>query len=68
MSRTVGRILLVLGGGSFASALGVMVIMVLSQGRLIGMWTAGMLTVVFLGVAALVLPFALAVSWGRFYR
>ena len=42
--------------------------MVSSQGRIIGMWTASMLTVVFLGVAALVLPFALAVSWGRLYR
>jgi hypothetical protein len=56
--------LLALGGGSFAAALGVMGIMVLSHGRLIGMWTAGMLAVVFLGVAALILPFALVASWG----
>ena len=68
VSRTVARILLVLGGGSLALAIGVFGTMVSSQGRMIGMWTASMLAVVFLGVAALVLPFALAVSWGRFYR
>ena len=33
-----------------------------------GIWTAGMLSVVFLGVAALMLPFGLAVSWDRLYR
>lgn len=58
-------ILLVLGCGSLVSALAVFVIMVSSQGRILGMWTAGMLSVVFLGLAALILPFALGVSWGR---
>jgi len=61
----VGRIVLVLGSGSLVLALAIFGIMILSQGRIIGMWTAGMLSVVLLGVAALMLPFALGVSVGH---
>ncbi len=58
-------ILLVVGCGSLVLALSVLGIMISSQGRILGMWTAGMLSVVFLGLAALLLPFALGVSLGH---
>lgn len=68
VSLRLAKILLVFGGGLSALAIGVIAIVAFSQGRIIGVWTGGMLAVVFLGVGALVLPFAVAVSWGRFGR
>ena len=65
VSRMAGRILLVLGTGLLVLAIAVFGIMISSQGRMIGMWTAGLLSVVFLVVAAVILAFGLGVSWGH---
>ncbi|MDF2760695.1 MAG: hypothetical protein K0S99_3330 [Thermomicrobiales bacterium] len=64
MSRRLGRVLLVLGIGSLAAAIGVLAL-VASGGRIVGFWTGGMIALPLLVIASLALPFAVAVSWGR---
>ena len=59
--------LLVLGLGSLAAAVGV-VALVASGGRIVGFWTGGMIALPLLVIASLALPFAVAVSWGRSSR
>jgi hypothetical protein len=66
LSRTAGRALVALGVGSLILALGVIAVVALSQGRMLGVWSGGAIVLVLLLVAALMLPFGLAVSWRRF--
>jgi hypothetical protein len=61
----LARALLALGIGSLACALGIVALIFFSHGRTLGVWSGGMLVLALLVLAALVLPFALAVSWGR---
>jgi hypothetical protein len=64
VSLTVGRVFLALGFGALILALVVLGLTLVGWGPL-GVWTAGLVSVVLLGVAALALPFGLTVSWGR---
>jgi hypothetical protein len=61
---SVRRAFLTCGLGALGLALAVLALTM--SGRWpFGVWTAGLLAVLLLGVTALVLPFALAVSFGR---
>ena len=66
VSRRLGRFLLALGLGLVLATLAVIGLIALSHGRVLGFWSGGMVALGLICIAALVLPFALAVSWGRF--
>jgi hypothetical protein len=53
------------GLGTLILGLGISGIMALGQGPF-GFWMSSLVMVELLGLAALVLPFAVASSWGRF--
>ena len=61
----LSRALLAIGLGALILGLGVLGLTVVGRGRLFGVWTGGLVAVVLLGLTAVVLPFALAVSWRR---
>lgn len=61
----LGRALLCVGLAGLVLGLG-MVAPTASSYSPLGPWTGRLLAAVLLGVAGLVLPFALVVSWGRF--
>lgn len=66
VSRRLGRVLLALGIGSLVGTVAVIGLIAFSHGRVLGVWSGGMVALGLVCIAALVLPFALAVSWGRF--
>ena len=66
VSRRVGRVLLALGIGSLLATFVVIGLIAFSHGHVLGFWSGGMVALGLVCIAALVLPFALAVSWGRF--
>lgn len=64
VSRRVGRVLLALGLG--AAVLGVAILWLAVVGWApFGTYESALVAAVLLGLAALALPFGLAVSWGR---
>jgi hypothetical protein len=65
VSRRLGRLLLAVGLGCLVATLAVIGLITLSHGRVLGVWSGGMVALGLICIAALVLPFALAVSWRR---
>jgi len=65
VSRRLRRVLLALGIGALVATCAVIGLIAFSHGRVLGFWSGGMLALGLVCIAALVLPFTLAVSWGR---
>jgi hypothetical protein len=65
VTRRIGRILLVVGVGCFLAAIGALGLLAVSQGHVLGMWSGAMVIFGLLLLAALVLPFAIIVSWRK---
>jgi hypothetical protein len=65
VSRRLGRVLLALGLGSVVATFACIGLIAFSDGRVLGFWSGSMVALGLVCIAALVLPFALAVSWGR---
>lgn len=60
VSQVVGRVLLAMGVGAFVLGIAVLGMTVVGWMPL-GAWTAGLTAVILLGLAVLILPFAVAV-------